>query len=137
MKLKLIEPLRLLFKDEGNFPGNRSSAIRLTFRQVRELGTKLGIPEHLVWRHPFPGPGLGIRILGEVNEDQLRIARQADYIFIQEIREKNLYRQISQAFAYVTLSDHSLPYLDCFQSRETCCKSTLPHKQDSQLLPLK
>jgi len=82
MHLKLIEPLRELFKDE-----------------VRALGTNLGIPEELVWRHPFPGPGLAIRILGEINEEQLRIARQADKIFIDEIVAAGLYRKISQAFA--------------------------------------
>ena len=82
MHLKLIEPLRELFKDE-----------------VRALGTNLGIPEELVWRHPFPGPGLAIRILGEVNEEQLRIAREADKIFIDEIVAAGLYRKISQAFA--------------------------------------
>ncbi|MCJ1483590.1 GMP synthase (glutamine-hydrolyzing) [Schaereria dolodes] len=82
MDLKLIEPLRELFKDE-----------------VRILGTKLGIPEDLVWRHPFPGPGIAIRILGEVTPSQVRIARQADNIFIEEIRAAGLYRQISQAFA--------------------------------------
>jgi GMP synthase (glutamine-hydrolysing) len=82
MHLKLIEPLRELFKDE-----------------VRELGTKLGIPEQLVWRHPFPGPGLAIRIIGEVTEEQLRIVREADKIFIDEIRAAGLYRNISQAYA--------------------------------------
>lgn len=82
MHLKLIEPLRELFKDE-----------------VRALGTTLGIDEELVWRHPFPGPGLAIRVLGEVNEEQLRIARQADKIFIDEIVAAGLYRKISQAFA--------------------------------------
>jgi GMP synthase (glutamine-hydrolysing) len=82
MNLKLIEPLRELFKDE-----------------VRELGTNLGIPEDLVWRHPFPGPGIAIRILGEVTPEQVRIAREADAIFIEEIKAAGLYRQISQAFA--------------------------------------
>ncbi|KAF2182421.1 GMP synthase [Zopfia rhizophila CBS 207.26] len=82
MHLKLIEPLRELFKDE-----------------VRELGTNLGIPEDLVWRHPFPGPGIAIRILGEVTAEQVRIAREADYIFIEEIKAAGLYRNISQAFA--------------------------------------
>lgn len=84
MHLKLIEPLRELFKDE-----------------VRALGTNLGIPEELVWRHPFPGPGLAIRIIGETNEEQLRIAREADKIFIDEIVAAGLYRKISQAFAAV------------------------------------
>ncbi|KAI5288019.1 GMP synthase (glutamine-hydrolyzing) [Ascosphaera aggregata] len=82
MHLKLIEPLRELFKDE-----------------VRALGTKLGIPEDLVWRHPFPGPGLAIRILGEVTPEQVRIAREADKIFIDEIKAVGLYRNIAQAFA--------------------------------------
>ncbi|KAH8704411.1 GMP synthase [Phaeosphaeriaceae sp. PMI808] len=82
MNLKLIEPLRELFKDE-----------------VRALGMELGIPEDLVWRHPFPGPGIAIRILGEVTREQVRIAREADYIFIEEIKKAGLYRNISQAFA--------------------------------------
>jgi GMP synthase (glutamine-hydrolysing) len=82
MKLKLIEPLRELFKDE-----------------VREMGTNLGIPEELVWRHPFPGPGIAIRICGEITPEQIRIARQADHIFISEIKAAGLYRQISQAYA--------------------------------------
>ena len=82
MHLKLIEPLRELFKDE-----------------VRALGTNLGIPEDLVWRHPFPGPGIAIRILGEVTPEQVQIARLADEIFIEEIKAAGLYRKISQAFA--------------------------------------
>ncbi|KAG9964805.1 GMP synthase subunit B, partial [Aureobasidium melanogenum] len=82
MHLKLIEPLRELFKDE-----------------VRALGTQLGIPEDLVWRHPFPGPGLAIRIIGEVTRDQVRIAQQADHIFIEEIKKAGYYKQISQAYA--------------------------------------
>ncbi|KAK9481192.1 class I glutamine amidotransferase-like protein [Lipomyces japonicus] len=82
MKLKLIEPLRELFKDE-----------------VRALGTLLGISDELVWRHPFPGPGIAIRVLGEVTPSQVEIARKADYIFIEEIRKAGLYNQISQAFA--------------------------------------
>lgn len=82
MKLKLIEPLRELFKDE-----------------VRQLGELLGVPHDLVWRHPFPGPGIAIRILGEVTKSQLRIAREADAIFISEIRNAGLYDKISQAFA--------------------------------------
>lgn len=82
MHLKLIEPLHELFKAE-----------------VRELGTKLGIPEQLVWRHPFPGPGLAIRIIGEVTEEQLRIVRKADKILIDEIRAAGLYQNISQAYA--------------------------------------
>ena len=81
MKLKLIEPLRALFKDE-----------------VRRLGTELGIDPDLVWRHPFPGPGLGIRVLEEVTLEKLAILRQADKIFIDELRSHGLYRDVSQAY---------------------------------------
>jgi len=82
MKLKLIEPLRELFKDE-----------------VRQLGLELGLDEESVYRHPFPGPGLAIRILGEVTEERLRILRQADAVYIEEIKKSGLYRDIGQAFA--------------------------------------
>ncbi|KAI5117370.1 hypothetical protein M0805_004360 [Coniferiporia weirii] len=82
MKLKLIEPLRELFKDE-----------------VRALGRLLSIPNHLVQRHPFPGPGLAIRILGPVTREQVQILQKADNIYIEEIRNAGLYDQISQAFA--------------------------------------
>lgn len=78
---ELIEPLRDLFKDE-----------------VRKLGVELGLPEHLVWRHPFPGPGLAVRCLGEVNKDKLDILREADDIVVTEIKNANLYRETSQAF---------------------------------------
>ena len=82
MKLKLIEPLRELFKDE-----------------VRKMGRELGISAELVGRHPFPGPGIAIRILGEITPEQTRIARHADSIFIEEIRSAGLYDQIAQAYA--------------------------------------
>jgi GMP synthase (glutamine-hydrolysing) len=82
MKLKLIEPLRELFKDE-----------------VRELGKILGLDDELVWRHPFPGPGIAIRVLGEVTREQVQIARLADNIYIEEIKKGGFYRQISQAYA--------------------------------------
>lgn len=81
MNLKLIEPLRLLFKDE-----------------VRSLGLSLGLSPELIGRHPFPGPGLGIRIMGEVTPESLRILKEADFIFINKLREKNLYHKIWQAF---------------------------------------
>lgn len=81
MKLKLLEPLRELFKDE-----------------VRKVGVELGISRELVYRHPFPGPGLGIRILGEVDEEKVRILQEADDIFIQELYSNNLYDEVSQAF---------------------------------------
>lgn len=80
--LKLIEPLRELFKDE-----------------VRELGRQLGIPHDLVMRHPFPGPGIAIRVLGEVTREQVEIARKADHIFISEIKAAGIYDKISQAYA--------------------------------------
>ena len=82
MGLKLIEPVRELFKDE-----------------VRRLGVELGLEEEFVWRHPFPGPGLAVRILGEVNADRVEILQNADEIVIDEIRNAGLYRDISQAFA--------------------------------------
>jgi GMP synthase (glutamine-hydrolysing) len=82
MRLALVEPLRELFKDE-----------------VREVGRRLGLPEALVGRHPFPGPGLAIRILGEVTAERLAILRRADAIFIEEIRRAGLYEAIWQAFA--------------------------------------
>ena len=82
MKLKLVEPLRELFKDE-----------------VRALGRELGLPEHFVGRHPFPGPGLAIRIPGEITEEKLAILRQADAIYLDEIRKAGLYDEIWQAFA--------------------------------------
>jgi len=82
MKFRLIEPLRELFKDE-----------------VRNVGRELGLPEEMVGRHPFPGPGLGIRVLGAVNESALDILRRADAIYLDEIRDANLYDEIWQAFA--------------------------------------
>src|ERR1051325_9659527 len=82
MGLKLIEPVRELFKDE-----------------VRRLGIELGLEEEFVWRHPFPGPGLAVRILGEVNAARVEILQNADEIVIDEIRKAGLYREISQAFA--------------------------------------
>jgi GMP synthase (glutamine-hydrolysing) len=82
LKLSLIEPLRELFKDE-----------------VRKVGTLLGLPTQLVERHPFPGPGLGIRVLGEVTPERVEIARQADRIFMEELRASGWYSKVSQALA--------------------------------------
>ncbi|MGD0712204.1 MAG: glutamine-hydrolyzing GMP synthase [Bacteroidales bacterium] len=82
MKLKVIEPLNTLFKDE-----------------VRKVGKTLGIPDDLIQRHPFPGPGLGIRILGEITEDKIRILQEADDIFIKGLREHDLYNKVWQAAA--------------------------------------
>jgi GMP synthase (glutamine-hydrolysing) len=82
MKLKLCEPLRELFKDE-----------------VRRLGVELGLPREMVYRHPFPGPGLGVRILGEVTKQYADLLRKADAIYIEELRKHDLYDRTSQAFA--------------------------------------
>ena len=81
MDLQLIEPLRDLFKDE-----------------VRALGIELGMSDDIVWRHPFPGPGLAVRILGSVTEERLELLREADAIYMEEIRKAGLYREIAQAF---------------------------------------
>ncbi len=82
MQMKLVEPLRLLFKDE-----------------VRRVGEELGMPERMVWRQPFPGPGLGIRIIGEVTRERLEILRDADSILLEEVRRAGLYRDLWQSFA--------------------------------------
>ncbi len=82
MKLQLVEPLRELFKDE-----------------VRKLGVELGLPSEMVYRHPFPGPGLGVRILGEVKKEYADLLRRADHIFIEELHRNDLYDKVSQAFA--------------------------------------
>lgn len=82
MKMELLEPVRELFKDE-----------------VREVGRTLGIPEHFISRHPFPGPGLGIRVLGKLSEEKLSLLKEADSIFIEELRKNDLYHEIWQALA--------------------------------------
>lgn len=85
LHFSLVEPLRYLFKDE-----------------VRAIGAELGLPENWVWRHPFPGPGLAIRVIGAITEERLATLREADAIFIQELHEAHLYRSVSQAFAVLT-----------------------------------
>lgn len=81
MKLKLIEPFRELFKDE-----------------VRAVGLELGLPEDLIWRHPFPGPGLAVRVLGSITRERLDLLRSADAIFVEEVKKAGLYREIWQGF---------------------------------------
>ena len=85
MKLNLVEPLRYLFKDE-----------------VREVGLELGLPEEMVYRQPFPGPGLAIRVMGEVTADKLETLRAADWVVMDEIKANNLYRELWQSFAVLT-----------------------------------
>jgi GMP synthase (glutamine-hydrolysing) len=82
MEMELVEPLRWLFKDE-----------------VRRVGEELGLPEPMVWRHPFPGPGLAVRIIGEVTRERLEILREADAILLEEVRRARLYRELWQCFA--------------------------------------
>ena len=82
MQLRLLEPLRELFKDE-----------------VRRVGVELGLPREMVYRHPFPGPGLGVRMLGEIRPEYVPLLQRADHVFIEELRREGLYDQVSQAFA--------------------------------------
>jgi GMP synthase (glutamine-hydrolysing) len=100
MRLKLIEPLRYLFKDE-----------------VRKLGLVLGLPAEVVYRHPFPGPGLAIRVLGEITSERLNKLREADAIFLHELRRAGLYEQIGQAFA-VLLSSKAVGVMGDFRTYE-------------------
>ena len=85
LKFTLIEPLRYLFKDE-----------------VRAVGTELGLPDEIVWRDPFPGPGLAVRVLGEITEERLVVLREADAIFVEEVKAAGLYRGLGQVFAVLT-----------------------------------
>ena len=82
LAFELVEPLRLLFKDE-----------------VRAVGEELGLPHEIVWRQPFPGPGLGVRIIGEVTPERAEILRNADAVVVEEIRRAGLYRELWQSFA--------------------------------------
>jgi GMP synthase (glutamine-hydrolysing) len=99
---KLIEPLRDLFKDE-----------------VRRVGLELGLPEEVVWRHPFPGPGLAVRCLGEVTRERLDVLRQADVIFLEELKASGWYRQTAQAFC-VLLPVQSVGVMGDGRTYENC-----------------
>jgi GMP synthase (glutamine-hydrolysing) len=103
MRLRLVEPLRELFKDE-----------------VRRLGASLGIPPALLGRHPFPGPGLAVRVLGAVTRERLEILKMADDIFISELRGAGLYDQVAQAFA-VLLPVRSVGVMGDYRTYENVC----------------
>jgi GMP synthase (glutamine-hydrolysing) len=112
MHLKLIEPLRELFKDE-----------------VRELGIALGIDSESVWRHPFPGPGLAIRVLGEITRERLAVLREADDIMIQEISAAGIYNDIGQAFV-VLLPVKSVGVMGDSRTYEQACAIRCVTSQD-------
>jgi GMP synthase (glutamine-hydrolysing) len=109
---ELIEPLRFLFKDE-----------------VRQLGRELGLPEQLIGRHPFPGPGLAVRILGEVTAERVELLQEADAIFIQELRESGWYDKVSQAFA-VLLPVKSVGVMGDFRTYESVIALRAVETQD-------
>ena len=112
LNLKIVEPLRKLFKDE-----------------VRSLGEKLGIPRSALYRHPFPGPGLAIRILGEIDEESLNILKEADAIFIQELKKHDLYDKIWQAFC-VLLPCRSVGVQGDYRTFEKILALRAVHSQD-------
>jgi GMP synthase (glutamine-hydrolysing) len=109
---ELVEPLRFLFKDEA-----------------RQLGRELGIPEELIARHPFPGPGLAVRVLGEVTPERLAVLREADAIFLQELREGGHYDHVSQAFA-VLLPVRSVGVMGDFRTYENVVALRAVETQD-------
>ena len=102
MNLKIVEPLRFLFKDE-----------------VREVGEKLGVPHDLLYRHPFPGPGLGIRILGDITEEKVRILQEVDAIFLKNLRKAGWYHKCWQALS-VLLPVRSVGVMGDERTYENC-----------------
>ena len=138
MNLKLIEPLRELFKDEVgakvaftmafiiiitviNYRYHYHYHYKRCYLQVRELGLALGIDEESVWRHPFPGPGLAIRILGDITDERLAILKEADDIMIQEITKAGVYNDIGQAFVVLLPSVKSVGVMGDSRTYENCC----------------
>jgi GMP synthase (glutamine-hydrolysing) len=113
IKFEVIEPLRMLFKDE-----------------VRKLGLALGLPEHLVYRHPFPGPGLAIRILGELSPERVATLQEADFIVIDEIKKAGLYREVWQAFA-VLLPVRSVGVMGDKRTYEETCVIRIVSSEDA------
>ena len=122
MNLKLVEPLRELFKDE-----------------VRALGRELGLPDTFVGRHPFPGPGLAIRIPGEITPEKLDILRKADVIYLDEIRKAGLYDDIWQAFAVLLAGAHRRRDGRCAHLRPRLCdpRRDLDRRHDGGLFPVR
>ena len=109
LQFKLVEPLRKLFKDE-----------------VRRVGAALGLPDEIIKRHPFPGPGLAIRILGEVNNEKLDCLRDADWIVRDEIKKAGLYNDIWQAFAVLL----PVKTVGVMGDKRTCLLYTSPSPRD-------
>ncbi len=109
---ELVEPMRELFKDE-----------------VRKLGEVLGLPEHMVWRHPFPGPGLAVRVLGEVTRAKLEVLRACDEIVLEELTSANLYRKTSQVFA-VLLPVQSVGVMGDGRTYDSCVAIRAVETQD-------
>jgi GMP synthase (glutamine-hydrolysing) len=112
MNLKLVEPLRELFKDE-----------------VREVGRQLGLPKAAVWRQPFPGPGLGVRVIGEINRERLDVLRQADRIVIEEMKQAEFYYEVWQSFA-VLLPVQSVGVMGDERTYENVCALRIVDSQD-------
>jgi len=112
MRLKLVEPLRELFKDE-----------------VRTLGKAMGLPKDVLWRQPFPGPGLAVRILGEVTQERLDVLREADHVVVDEIKKAGLYHDIWQAFA-VLLPVKSVGVMGDERTYEDTCVIRAVHSSD-------
>ena len=115
MNLKLVEPLRLLFKDE-----------------VRRVGRALGIPDRFISRHPFPGPGLGVRILGDITAEKVRILQEADHIFIQGLRDHGLYDKVWQA-GVVLLPIRSVGVMGDERTYENGCVYDISSKPPSTI----